>query len=163
MVNVLSLATAAAAATVAIVDHTQTFAVDLTNTQCANFAPVEQFTFHRTAAEVWKLNAVAGTQNQFHVQHVRCGNALTWAGSTSGAIAERSQTVALNGSDTVFTITPVNASSSTGPFRFTESVSGAALTAWAVDGTHDGSSAPITLERSRDDDPRQMFFFTTPL
>ncbi|KAK7464081.1 hypothetical protein VKT23_006242 [Stygiomarasmius scandens] len=163
MVNVLSLATAAAAASIAIVDHTQTFAVDLTNTQCAAFAPVEQFTFHSTPAERLKLNAVAGSQNQFQIQHIQCGTTVTWAGSTSGAKTVRSQPVSLHGSDTVFTITPVDASSSTGPFRLLESVSGTALTAWAVDSTHDSKSAPITFETSRDADPRQMFYFTNSL
>ncbi|KAK7464082.1 hypothetical protein VKT23_006243 [Stygiomarasmius scandens] len=180
MVNVLSLATAAAAASIAIVDHTQNFAVDLIDIQCDAFTAVQHFAYHKTPAQVWRLNAVNGTQNQFKViselisllndgfdnfkqiQHVQCGSTLSWAGSTSGAIAQRSQTVARYGADTAFTITPVNASSPTGPFRFTETLSGTALNAWEHDSTQDTNSGPITFERSRDADPRQMFYFTTP-
>ncbi|KIK57664.1 hypothetical protein GYMLUDRAFT_86570 [Collybiopsis luxurians FD-317 M1] len=156
MVNLFNLTAAAAAASVAILDHTQTFAVDLTNTACTNFTPVEQFRWHSTPAEAWKLTAVG---SNFEVNNVRCGTVLSYAGSVSGANPERSQPVGLSGSNTTWNIVAVNSTT----FRFLESVSGRALTAWANVPDQDSNSSPLTLEANRAGDDRQLFFFTTPL
>ncbi|THU93610.1 hypothetical protein K435DRAFT_779795 [Dendrothele bispora CBS 962.96] len=160
MVNVLSLAAAASTTSIAILDHTQTYAVDLTNTQCIDYAPVEQFMFHRTGAEAWKLNAVANAANQFQVENIACSNILTYAGSVTGTIPTRSQTVVIAGSNTTWNIASVNATNPTGPYRFIESVSGKALTAWANDPDQDSNSSPFTLENNRPADERQVFWFT---
>ncbi|KAF5389913.1 hypothetical protein D9757_003682 [Collybiopsis confluens] len=154
MVNLLSLTSAAAAASVSILDHTQTFAVDLTNTACTNFTPIEQFHWHATAAEAFNLTAVG---SNFKVTNVQCGSVLSYAGSATGVNPVRSQPVGLAGANTVWNIVPVNATT----FRFLESVSGTALTAWANKPTQDSNSSPLTLEANRVADDRQLFFFTT--
>ncbi|THU83278.1 hypothetical protein K435DRAFT_807634 [Dendrothele bispora CBS 962.96] len=157
MVNLLSLAAATAAASISILDHTQLYAVDLANTGCKDYTPVGQFQFHRTTAEGWNLHAVA--PGQFQIENIACGNLLTYAGSVTGTVPERSQLVDIAGSNTVWNITSTNATNPTGPFRFIESVSGRVWNGWANDPI-DNTSSPITMERNRAADSRQLFYFT---
>ncbi|KAK7458706.1 hypothetical protein VKT23_009706 [Stygiomarasmius scandens] len=163
MVNFANLATAAAAASISIVDHTQTFAVDLVNGDCQNLNPVQQFSRLQSVNQQWNLNSVA--PNVFRITNAKCGTILSFAGSDSGALGIRAQPVSLSQSDMTWTVTPVDPSNPVGAFRFIENVSGHgfALTAWANDPSIEAGTAPLTLEPNRPNDPRQSFFITTPL
>ncbi|THU99803.1 hypothetical protein K435DRAFT_794622 [Dendrothele bispora CBS 962.96] len=151
MVNFTNLTTAAAAASLSIVDHTQSFALDLVNGNCQSFNPVQQFGRLQTIDQ--------------QITSAKCGTTLSYAGSTTGVLGIRSQPVSLVQSDMTWTVTPADPNNPIGAFRFIENVSGLgfALTAWANDPSIEAQTAPLTLEPNRPNDPRQSFFITTPV
>ncbi|KAK7455768.1 hypothetical protein VKT23_010799 [Stygiomarasmius scandens] len=161
MVNLLNLTTAAAAASISILDHTQNFALDLVNGGCQSYTTVQQHSLASVSNQHWILS-FAGP-DQFLITNAGCGTTLTYAGSATSANSIRSQTVAINGSTTIWTVTPVNATEPDGAYRFIENSSGNALTAWANVPATDSTTAPLTLEQDRAADPRQQFFLVNPV
>ncbi|KIK64364.1 hypothetical protein GYMLUDRAFT_983260 [Collybiopsis luxurians FD-317 M1] len=161
MVNLLCFS-AAIGTSVSILDHTQQYAVEV-NGGCADYTAVHAHTFApiSTFQQRWDVARFSEdtTLNTFEVifSNRGCNPKLTYASSLTEANPVRSEAVIL-GFATSNTFWNVTFDDPTGPFRFIESETGLALTAWDPPAI-DTSGAPITLEQNRVDDIRQEFWF----